>query len=295
MINHLFKYLLMTVLMIVMIFFNLFGPYYLTFLFPNNNKMSLGIQYWYLGADIYRDLQSINETGFKTIKIHLDCDTINYFGGPNNDTDLFYRIVKEYYNFKITVIVWYDDLDKLDYYLERWGKYVTYIQVLNEPDVSSAWTLPGAVYIDEEIYTLTETIVQKVRAYNSSIGLYTNLTPGILLRSNLPGFFSNITDFLGLDIYMDSGLRFSPFIYSSMKKLSNNKEIIISEFGICDNDDTRQADYIIEGLNFFKNYGIKECWLMCWGGQGSWVGEGYNIGGRLAQQRIKEWIQQNGS
>ena len=126
-----------------------------------------------------------------------------------------------------------------------------------------------------------------INDYNSSIKLYTNFSPAYLIRANLVMFFANITDFLGLDVYMDSGVTFTPFIYNVMQKISNNKSIIISEFGINEKDDTKQANFIVNGLNFFKNLGINEVWLVYWNG------EGYGIGGRLAMTKIQEFIRGN--
>ena len=289
MLTKLVKHLTLTISMICMVFFNLLAPYYLTNIFPKKgNKMTLGIQYNYMiASDVGVDLQQINQTGFKVIRINFFYDS-NPTSIISNRTFLFYRVV-QYYNFKIALIVGPNDVEFLDEYLSSWGKYISYVQVLNEPELLTSWA-PGAFYLDEEIFTLARTIVEKVRAYNSAynstIKLYTNFSPAFLIRANLVKFFANFTDFLGLDVYMDSGLKFMPFIYNMLQKISG-KRIIITEFGISEKDDVRQADFIISGLNFFKNFGIEECWIFYW------EGEGYGIKDRLAQEKIKEWIMLN--
>ena len=54
-------------------------------------------------------------------------------------------------------------------------------------------------------------------------------------------------------------------------------------------DDTAQSDYIIRGLNLFKNMGLKGCWLVYWNS----VENCYGIRGRLTEQTVGEWIAQN--
>jgi hypothetical protein len=55
------------------------------------------------------------------------------------------------------------------------------------------------------------------------------------------------------------------------------------------NDDTVQSEFIISGLNLFKNMGLKGCWIVYWNS----VGDAYGIRGRVAEQTVSEWIAQN--
>lgn len=299
MFSSLIKHFLITVSIVGMILFNVFGPYYLILSFPKNNKVELGVHYHYLDApEIYSDLVEMNATGFKVIKIGLFFDPNDFNSHVNNKTDIFFRLAKSYmFNFEVSVIVWYGQLDLLVPYLQRWGKYVDYIQVLNEPDVASAWGLAGALYMDEEILVMAKDVVEKVRAYNKehnmSIKLYTNLTPAVLIRSNVPMIFSNLTDFLGFDLYYTAGVfQMAPFLLSSFKVLAKNKTVIISEFGVCEMDDDKQASLLIEGLNFFKNYGISRVWITHWRSEDP-IGKGYTIAGRKSQSAISEWLKRN--
>jgi hypothetical protein len=54
-------------------------------------------------------------------------------------------------------------------------------------------------------------------------------------------------------------------------------------------DDTAQSDYIIKGLNLFKSMGLRGCWIVYWNS----AGNSYGIRGRLAEQKVGEWIAQN--
>lgn len=295
MFSKIVKHLLITVLMVCMCLFTVYGPYYLTFAFSKgyNEGFELGIHYWYLGREIYSDLCEMNGT-FKTIKVMLDIDTENFNSYLNNQTDLFFRLAKQLFNFKVAVIVWYDKIDKLSSYLNRWGKYVDYIQVLNEPDIAKAWGLNGSLYMDEEIYAMASRIVESVRSFNSehnaNIKTYTNFTPAILVRTSLVKVFENITDFIGLDMYYTLGVfQLTPFVYQCLSKLVKGKEVIISEFGVCEYNDDVQAVKIIEGLSFFRNYGVRKVWITHWYSEDS-VGKGYSIYNRTALNVIREWL-----
>jgi hypothetical protein len=68
-----------------------------------------------------------------------------------------------------------------------------------------------------------------------------------------------------------------------------NKDVVISEFGMSTNNDATQSDYIIKGLNLFRNMGLKGCWIVYWND----ADNHYGIRGRLAEQNVGEWIAQN--
>ena len=53
--------------------------------------------------------------------------------------------------------------------------------------------------------------------------------------------------------------------------------------------DAPQSDYIIKGLNLFRNMGLKGCWIVYWND----ADNDYGIRGRLAEQKVGEWIAQN--
>ena len=87
---------------------------------------------------------------------------------------------------------------------------------------------------------------------------------------------------------MDSFLTISPRMIQLLQKITN-KQVVISEFGMSTSDDTAQANYIIKGLNLFKSMGLKGCWIVYWNS----VDNVYGIRGRLAEQKVGEWIAQN--
>lgn len=278
---------IVTVLTVAMILLNVFFPYCLVNIFPkNHNEMILGIHY-VLGAQIHNDLAGMNDTGFKVIKIWLDYNKDDLTSDINNKTTLFFYEAKEFFDFKIAVIVEHDDIHLLDAYLYRFGDYIDYIQILNEPEATTGWA-PGALLIENEIFTWAQNIYNIVKLHNLNAQTYTNFSPAFVLRPNVVDFFKNYTDFIGYDPYTTGVIYLTPHFMSMLNKFSSNKRTIITEFGIMDDNDEVQADHIIEGLNFFKNMGFEECWLCYWDMS---VNKGYNIGGRLAQERIKEWAQ----
>lgn len=87
---------------------------------------------------------------------------------------------------------------------------------------------------------------------------------------------------------MDSFLTISPDMIQLLHKITN-KDVVISEFGMSTNNDATQSDYIIKGLTLFKNMGLKGCWIVYWNG----ADNDYGIRGRLAEQKIGEWIAKN--
>lgn len=301
MLDNIVKHLIITVSMVCMCLFTVFGQYYLFLVFPKNsgnNDFELGISYYYLYREVYSDLLEMNGT-FKVLRVPLEMDVYNFNSYVNNQTDLFFRLAKQYFKFEVAVIVWHSKLYMLDDYLNRWGRYVDYVQILNEPDIAKAWQdLNGSLFMDEEIYTIAYEIASVVKAYNdvhkTSIKLYTNLTPAILVRSSLTKIFENLTDFIGLDIYYTQGIiQLTPFIYQCLTKLMKNKEIIITEFGACELDDDLQSRKLIEGLTFFKNFGFKKVWIFLWNTGDDPVVKGYGICGRPSFYAIRDWYAGN--
>ena len=164
---------------------------------------------------------------------------------------------------------------------------MAYVQVLNEPDVATSWDL-GALFTDDEAGSRFDEVYGIVAQYQLSAQTYTNFGPAFMLRSNLPIRFSEKLDFVGFDVFMDSFLTLSPRMIQLLKQITN-KPIVIAEYGMSTSDDVAQSDYIIRGLNLFKSMGLKGCWIVYWNSEGS----SYGIRGRLAEQKVGEWIAEN--
>jgi len=287
------KHLVITLSIIVMAFFNIFAPYYITFIFPSSNKMIIGVDY-YIDSEvaIAEDLEAMNIVGIKVIKIELLCEPNSLTDYTNNRTKVFFEQIS-FYDFKIAVKVMREDVWKLGYYLEHWGDKIDYIQVLNEPELIQGFG-EGALLLDDEIFTPVRQIISNVTAYNvannGNISMYTNFSPAFLLRTNIVQFYSNFTEikFLGFDVYMDIGIQTTPFIDLALRRLSG-RETIVTEFGISTLDENKKTEFVISGLNFFKAYGYKQCWLLYWNGQE------YEISGTKLEVALKEWIKDNGA
>jgi hypothetical protein len=200
---------------------------------------------------------------------------------------VFFSAVEEL-NITVALIINnHDSLDNINYYLDKWGEGLTYVQVLNEPDVASSWDM-GALFTDDEAGSKFEQIYNTVEQHQLSAQYYTNFGPAFLVRTNLPIEFSGKLDFIGFDVFMDSFLTLSPRMVQLLQKITD-KEIVISEFGRSTSDDNAQSDYIIKGLNLFKSMGLRGCWIVYWNS----ADNVYGIRGRLAEQEIGEWIAQN--
>ena len=109
-----------------------------------------------------------------------------------------------------------------------------------------------------------------------------------MVRTNLPITFSEKLDFVGFDVFMDSFLTLSPRMIQLLQKITN-KDIVIAEYGMSTSNDQAQSDYIIKGLTLFKSMNLKGCWIVYWNS----VSNIYGIRGRLAEQKVGEWIAHN--
>jgi len=252
----------------------------------------VGIHYVYEQDEvgqIYNEVSRIQNLGFKVIRVYLQCDHTNPTAYVNNQTDEFFNAT-QHFNLPVALgILNHESLDRLRYYLDRWGKYLSYIQILNEPELSQSWDV-GALFTDDEIFSKFQQIYEIVEQHHLSVQLYTNFEPGFILRASVPIHLSKSLDFVGLDIYMESFLLLSPNFVQLLQKITG-KEVVITEFGMSTSDDTAQSNYIIQGLNLFKNMGLKGCWIAYWNAAGGY----YGIRGRLTEQRVGEWIAQNTS
>jgi len=255
-----------------------------------NSKFEVGVSYVYEQdnvGQIYSQVSRIKELGFSVIRVNLVCDSMTPGAYSNTLTDVFFNAVRQI-SIKVALIINnHDNIDDINYYLGKWGRDLAYVQVLNEPDIASSWDM-GALFTDDEAGSRFEEIYNTVEQHQLSAQYYTNFGPAFLVRTNLPVQFSEKLDFIGFDVFMESFLALSPRMILLLQKITN-KEVVISEFGMSTSDDMVQSDYIIKGLNLFKSMGLRGCWIVYWNS----VDNVYGIRGRLAEQKVGEWIAQN--
>jgi hypothetical protein len=279
-------------LCIFLILFQAFFPYFYFSSAPRNatSGFQMGVYYVYEHDNITRistEVQRIHDTGFKVIRISLICDPNNPTADSNQRTDEFFSAARNNSEEVALVILNHVDMPTIHYYLTRWGGNLTYIQVLNEPELSQSWDF-GALYTDEELYTLFDRIQVEIATQNLSVQTYTNFELGFVLRPNVPIDLSKKLDFVGYDVYLKSFQLLSPNFIQLLQKLTN-KPIVITEYGASTPDDKAQSDYIISGLNLFKSLGLKGCWLVYWNSADTY----YGIRDRLAETTVRDWIAQN--
>ena len=289
--KSLVKNLLIITLCILLIFVQIFFPYqYYASANRDSSTFQVGIHYVYEQDEldqIYNQITRIHDLGFRVIRITLECDPADYNHIQNQKTDMFFSATDNYGLAVALVIKNLDLNDKVDYYLNRWGSHLKYIQVMNEPEASSTWSV-GSIFTDDEIITNFETLYNTVTAHHLPVQLYTNFGIGYLLRSNLPIEMSKKLDFVGFDVFMDSFLVLSPHFIQNLQKITN-KDVVITEFGMSISNGQAQSDFIIKGLNLFKNMGLKGCWLVYWNS----AFDNYGIRGNPAEQKVGEWIAKN--
>ncbi len=275
-----------------LIFVQVFYPYvyYSSSAVSSDGSFEVGVSYVYErdGADqIYDEVSRIKELGFKVIRINLVCDSVDENNHLNTLTDIFFSAAKVIGINVALIINNHDRPADINYHLNRWGNNLAYIQILNEPDVASSWDM-GALFTDDEAGSRFEEIHSIVEQQGLAAQLYTNFSPAFIVRTNLPILFSEKLDFVGFDVFMDSFLTISPNLIQLLQKITG-KDVVISEFGMSTSNDETQSEYIIKGLNLFKNMGINGCWLVYWNS----VDNSYGIRGRLTEQTVGEWIAQN--
>jgi hypothetical protein len=290
--NRMVRTLIIMSLCLGMVFVQIFFPYiYFSSSSRNSNStFEVGVTYVYERdnvGQIYDEVSRIHELGIRVIRVNMVCDSIDTSSYLNGMTDVFFSAVQSLNMHVALIIKNNEDINELSFYLGRWGKSLTYVQILNEPESSSSWDV-GALYTDDEAISKLEQVYSTVEQAQLSVQLYTNFGAGFLARTNLPIKFSEKLDFVGLDVFMDSFLTLSPNMVQLLHKITN-KDVAITEFGMSTSDDTAQSDYIIRGLNLFKSMGLRGCWIVYWNSAGNY----YGIRGRLAEKAVGEWIAQN--
>ena len=272
----------------ILVFVQVFFPYvYYSFVNNSNSSFDVGVSYVYeqdSAEEIFDQVSRINDVGIDVIRVNLVCASVSPSHYKNTLTDVFFSAVRQL-GVKVALIINnHDSNEDIDYYLDRWGNDLTYIQILNEPDVASSWDM-GALFTDDEAGSRFEEVYSIVDQHQLPALHYTNFGPAFIARTNLPVQFSDRLDFVGFDVFMDSFLTLSPNMIRFLEKITD-KQVVIAEFGISTSDDEAQTDYIIKGLNLFRNMGVRGCWLVYWNS----VGNSYGIRGRLAEQKVGEWI-----
>ncbi len=290
--NKLVWTLIIISLCFLLIFVQFFFPYafYSSSSIHSNPSFEVGVSYVYERDNvnqIYSEVSHIKDLGIKVIRVNLVCDSNIPSSYLNTISDVFFSAVSQL-GIKVALIVNnHDSVTDINFYLDRWGKDLTYVQILNEPDAASSWAL-GALFTDDEAGSKFDDLYAVIQQHQLSAQSYTNFSPAFVARTNLPIRFSEKLDFVGFDVFMDSFLTISPNMIQLLHKITN-KDVVISEFGMSTSNDATQSDYIIKGLTLFKNMGLKGCWIVYWNG----VDNDYGIRGRLTEQKIGEWIAKN--
>ncbi len=290
--NKMIWTLIIISLCFVLVFVMFFFPYvfYSASSMRSNGSFEVGVSYVYQRdsvEQIFGEVSRIKDLGFKVIRVDLVCDPTIPSSYLNTVSEVFFSAVRQLDMNVALIIKEHSSTSEINYYLDRWGKDLTYVQILNEPDVASSWEM-GALFTDDEAGSKFEEIYSIVEQHNLSAQRYTNFSPAFVARTNLPIRFSEKLDFVGFDVFMESVLTISPNMIQFLQKITN-KDVVISEFGMSTNNDATQSDYIIRGLDLFRNMGLKGCWLVYWNS----VDNDYGIRGRLTEQKVGEWIAQN--
>jgi hypothetical protein len=288
------KNLIIITCCLLFFFVQIFFPYtyYSSANRNSDSDFQVGVHYVYEQDSldqIFGQATEIKNLGIKVIRLTLECNPNEQYGNDltNQKTNRLYEATEQLNLDVALVIKNNDDIGKINYYLDRWGSHLEYIQVLNEPELSASWDV-GALFTDDEIISKFERVYSAVESHHLPAKLYTNFGAGYVLRSNVPIELSKKLDFVGLDVYMDAFLVLSPHFVENLHGMTN-KDVVITEFGMSTSNSFAQSDFIVKGLNLFKSMGLKGCWIAYWNSAEDY----YGIRGRPAEQAVGEWIAQN--
>ncbi len=290
--KSLIKNLIVITFCVLFILVQIFFPYqyYASAQRDVKSPFQVGIHYVYEQdnlSQIFGEVTRIHDLGFRAIRITLECNPLIYDDLQNQKTDAFFAATDNYGLAVALVIQNLESTDKVDYYLNRWGSHLKYVQVMNEPELSSTWSV-GSIFTDDEITSNFDRLYSTVQAHQLSAQYYTNFGIGYILRSNVAMDLSKKLDFVGLDVFMDSFLVLSPHFIQYLHQITG-KDVVITEFGMSTSNSQIQSDFLIKGLNLFKSMGLKGCWLVYWNSQL----DNYGIRDRPAEQAVGDWIAKN--
>src|SRR5208283_2825266 len=290
--KSLVKNLIVITLCVMFFFIQVFYPYnyYSSAQRDPNSNFQVGIHYVYEQdnlSEIYGQVAQIYDLGFKVMRIDFQCNPLEYNDLINQQTDMLFSATS-HYGLAVALVIPNDEtVADVNYYLNRWGGNLTYIQIMNEPETSSSWDV-GALFTDDEIMSTFNTLYAAVESHHLSAQLYTNFGIGYVLRTNIPIDLSQKLNFVGLDVYMNSFLTLSPLFIQTLHAITH-KNVVITEFGMSTNDSAAQTNYIISGLNLFKSMGLKGCWIVYWNSEY----DNYGIRGTPTETAVGDWIAQN--
>jgi hypothetical protein len=290
--KSLIKNLIVISLCVLFVFVQIFYPYqyYASAQRDQGSPFQVGVHYVYEQDNvdqIYGEVSRIHDVGFKAIRITLQCNPDLTDDLQNRKNDQLFAATDNYGLAVALVIPNLEPTSTVDYYLNRWGSHLAYIQILNEPETSATWQV-GALFTDDEIISNFNIMYQTVASHHLKAQLYTNFGIGYILRSNIPIDVSKNLDFVGLDIFMDSFLTLSPHFVQNLEQITH-KNVVITEFGMSTADNQAQSDFLIKGLNLFKSMGLSGCWLVYWNSDL----DAYGIRGRPAETAVGDWIAKN--
>lgn len=266
------------------------------YIYKTDNKLVVGVTYWYNldgEGEIFDNVRRIKELGIKVIRVPLYCNPNSLFSAENNRTERFYYAVEYFGGLNVSLMIHHTATEEyLRFYLEHWRQHLSYIQILNEPEVTSSWA-EGAYYLDDEIVNKFMFFKNITDEYDLNVKYYVNFSPLFVARSNLVTLLGSQVDFLGYDSYMSSVFFLNPRFIEVLRKISG-KDVIVTEFGSASQNENEQADFILNNLEMFKNMGIEQAWIFSWNGEnGDPSYSGYAIRNKLAEEKVAEWIERN--
>lgn len=260
--------------------------------FYRPEKVIVGATY-YIGED---DLDRLVNTGITSVRIMYE--PISY---PTNDKlgdERYYTLLKFFkraqeLGIEIVLQTPVYSSPEFERYVSEFGKFIDYYQLANELD--TVHILAGAPYpfMETEIITILENLKSSISKYDYNFKTIATWSVSFEARADLITFggLSRIcehVDIVGYDTYQKEGAMLLPYAINLLRSLTK-KPVWITEVGMSTTNQQAQADYIIQTLDFAKKNNIERVYIFTW--NIDW--NEYAIKGKLAEQKVKEWVEKN--
>jgi hypothetical protein len=263
-------------------------------------------------AEIPLSINRFREDGFASIRL-------TWIGGIEYPTSLkdgnyAFQQTKAFYDsinmndLDVLLITPSSGSPEFDQYIYWFGQKIKYYQFANEIDLLYWHTgVDGGnnfPYTREEMDTIIQNLKLEVQQNGARqdaqfITTFSAVFPSrvdwLLLGVGVTNGFEQIAshvDAVGYDVYLEQGAVARPFEVSYLRGLTL-KPVWITEVGVCTSDDKKQADYIVDTLNYAAKNVVSRVYVQSWVLGDDNNAKFYAIKDRLAEQAIREWIKQN--
>jgi len=265
---------------LMLVFASFLGMIRLPFL--SGKGLVVGVHYdyheWTPAETIYKDLEDIASRGFKLLRLNM---LYLYLYDPraNMGFDTTDKLISKARSLGLEIYLvccpWVlseneneEDMKIVDEYAKQFGDSIRYYQLLNEID--NMRKFDGSYYMAGDIVGLMQRVKQRIQAHDSQATFTTSFTVLYTVRVDLIqefGRINELVDMVGIDIYQSQGKILLPILLNQPPiglRCLTGKEVIISELGSAETDNTKKTTYLQEGIDSAKRNGVPIVIIFSW-------------------------------